>query len=254
MILHGVDFSGADGGGHAKIRIAERDLARPEAPIRMRGRVDRTGLLNAVRASRADGVDHLWRIDAPIGVPLETLDACGVEPSWRAMAEWMASYADARAWRSAVRDRSRREPRRACDLAERTPMAPMNLRVFKQTWTLIVEVLLPLVREGAREGVRIEPVSLGDDARVVVCEGCPASVLARFEWPTRGYKGGGEPPKHVRAEIVRSLAGRGLRIPESVAAEAIADVEGDVLDALLLVTDPPATSPTGEAGVEGWVW
>lgn len=250
MILHGVDFSGADGGGHAKIRVAERDLGRPEAPIRMRGRLDRNGLMQAVQASRDDGGEHLWRIDAPIGLPLETLAACGVEPSWRAMAEWMASHANARAWRSAVRDRSRREPRRDCDRAERTPMAPMNLRVFKQTWTLIVEVLLPL----AREGFRIEPVATGDDRRVVVCEGCPASVLARFGWPVRGYKGGGEPPKRVRAEIVRSLAARGLRMSEAIAAEAIDDAEGDVLDAILLVTDPPATIPTATASVEGWVW
>lgn len=253
MILHGVDFSGADGGGRAKIRIAERDLDHAGEPLRLRGRTDRNGLLAIIRAGRDDGRDHLWRIDAPMGLPLETLDACEVGHSWITSAEWMAGFGSARAWRSAVRDRSRREPRRICDLAERTPMAPMNLRVFKQTWTLIVEVLLPLVREG----FRVEPVAPGASGatrRIVVGEGCPASVLHRAGWPTRGYKGEGAPPKRVRGELVEALRGRGLRIPDSIAAEAIDDVEGDALDAILLVADPPATVPPRAALVEGWVW
>ena len=90
-----------------------------------------------------------------------------------AVARWMQEQGSPRMWRTAVRGLTRREPRRACDAAMSTPMSPLNLRVFKQTWTFICEVLLPL----AEEGVRIEPCVAGTSNAVVICEGCPASVL-----------------------------------------------------------------------------
>ncbi|MEY3026385.1 MAG: hypothetical protein RL136_1679 [Planctomycetota bacterium] len=260
LILHGVDFSGADGGGAAKIRIAERELA-PRSAVRMRGRLDRNGLRKAILESASDGREHLWRIDAPFGLPLEVFrdgrpEGLGGELTWRAIAEWMAGFGTAREWRGAMREISRREPKRVCDREFRTPLAPMNLRVFKQTFTVITEILLPL----ADAGIAIEPVSagVGDGARVRVCEGCPASVLQRREWPSKGYKGGGEPPRARREEIIRLLRKEGLEIPSPVAVEAIHDEEGDILDALILVTAPLGVAIPAEqsaiAAVEAWVY
>jgi hypothetical protein len=173
-----------------------------------------------------------------------------------AIAEWMARFDTAREWRGAMRELSRREPKRTCDRALATPLAPMNLRVFKQTFTVITEILLPL----AREGIAIEPVSMPADradARVRVAEGCPASVLRHRGWPAKGYKGGGEPPRVVREEIVRLLRKDGLEIASQTAVEAIHDVEGDLLDALILTTAPIAVPAEGlppEALVEAWVY
>ncbi|MEY5061325.1 MAG: hypothetical protein RIS45_1246, partial [Planctomycetota bacterium] len=135
-------------------------------------------------------------------------------------------------------------------------LAPMNLRVFKQTFTVIKEILLPL----AEEGIAIEPVSMPSDgaARVRVCEGCPASVLQHRGWPAKGYKGSGEPPRVRREEIIRLLRKDGLEIPSQVAVEAIHDVEGDVLDALILVTEPLGvgipTEHAATAAIEAWVY
>ena len=259
-ILHGVDFSGADGGGAAKIRIAERDLA-PRSAVRVRGRLDRNGLRRAILESRSDGRDHLWRIDAPFGLPLECFAAERPEGmadgpvSWRAVAEWMAGFENAREWRGAMRELSRREPKRACDREFRTPLAPMNLRVFKQTFTVITEILLPL----ADEGIAIDPVSVPSGGSAVrVCEGCPASVLHHRGWPSKGYKGGGEPPRILREEIIRLLRKDGLEIPSQNAVEAIHDEEGDLLDALILVTAPLGVPVPAElaatAAVEAWVY
>ncbi len=250
ILLHGVDFSGADSGGAAKIRVVERDLGAPRAPVRLLGQFDRGALVRAIRASAEDGRLHLWRVDAPGGVPLATLGECGVPPEWRAAAAWMRDLGSPRGWRSAVRERTRREPRRACDTAASTPMAPMNLRIFKQTWTFVCEVLLPL----AEAGIAVEPMSPVAGARVVVCEGCPASVLAGKGWARRGYKGGGAPPADVRADIVRELRNAGMAIPPALAEKAIADVEGDLLDALLLASEPVQTVVPREALIEGWVY
>jgi hypothetical protein len=261
LVLHGVDFSGADGGGAAKIRIAERESA-PRSAVGMRGRIDRNGLRKAILESAEDGRDHLWRIDAPFGLPVECFaadrpDGMADGPlTWRAIADWMARFDSARDWRGAMRDMSRREPKRICDREFKTPLAPMNLRVFKQTFTVIKEILLPL----AEEGIAIEPVSVpgGEPARVRVCEGCPASVLHHRGWPSKGYKGGGEPPRVRREEIIRLLRKEGLEIPSPVAVEAIHDQEGDILDALILVTEPLGVAIPAEhaatAAIEAWVY
>lgn len=250
MILHGVDFSGAGGGGGAKIRIVERDLASA-GPVVSRGRADRAGLLRQIRTSAGDGRLHVWRVDAPFALPVETLDACGVAREWLAMARWMLAFGSPRGWRHALREVSRREPRRECDRAERTPLAPMNLRVFKQTWTLVCEILLPL----AEEGVRIEPVAnLDGRASLVVCEGCPASTLHRLGWPTRAYKGSGDPPRAVRAEIARRLREADVVASDALLREAIDDAEGDLLDALILLTPPLQLAPVAAARVEAWVF
>ena len=250
MILHGVDFSGADAGGAAKIRMVSRDLDAPRSAVRLEGRFDRKGLVRRILAMRDDGRAHLVRIDAPSGLPLDTLRTLEVEPSWNAMAAWLAGFGSPRLWRSQVRAADRREPRRACDGAFRTPMAPMNLRVFKQTYTLIVEVLQPL----AEAGVRVEPVHAAASA-VTVCEGCPASVLRVKGWPDHGYKGQGGPPRAVRADILRRLQQREkLVLAQEMVSAAEADTEGDLLDAMLLVTDPLQWVPPSEARVEGWVY
>jgi hypothetical protein len=250
-VLWGVDFSGADDGGRAKIRIARRERVDPERPVEILPPSTRAELRARILASRDEPGTHLWRIDAPVGLPIATLEAHGLVGGWLESAEWMRRFGSARAWRSGVRATSRREPRRACDLAFGTPMAPMNLRVFKQTWTLICELLLPL----AEAGVRIEPLWTGSPGgRVVVAEGCPASILRLKGWPQRGYKAAGEAPRARRAEVLEALRGEGLVVPPRLAAAALDDPEGDLLDALLLVTDPSCGPPPAAAGIEGWVY
>ena len=135
-------------------------------------------------------------------------------------------------------------------------MAPMNLRVFKQTYTVITEILLPL----AREGVAIDPVEmpLGAAPAVRVCEGCPSSVLRHHGWAYKGYKGGGDPPRRLREEFVRLLRKEGLEIASETAVEAIHDEEGDLLDALILTLPLIEGTLTAEheqqARVEAWVF
>jgi hypothetical protein len=188
------------------------------------------------------------RIDAPFGLPLETLRCFEVQPSWLAMADWLVAFGSPRLWRGAIRQTVRKEPRRLCDEQFRTPMAPMNLRVFKQTWTLIAEVLKPLVDAG----VRIEPVHAAASS-VTVCEGCPASLLRMKGWPDHGYKGQGEPPRAVRADLMRRMYRERIVVTTDMEAAAIDDVEGDLLDALLLTLDPLQWVPPSEARVEALV-
>ena len=250
VILHGVDFSGADSGGAAKIRVITRDMSSLRTPVESMGRLDRRGLVRAILASREDTRAHVWRVDAPMSIPAEIVREFGLANDWMAVARWMQGLASPRLWRGAVRERTRREPRRACDIAMNTPMSPLNLRVFKQTWTFMCEVLLPL----AEEGIRIEPCLPGTSGDVVVCEGCPASILHLKGWPKRGYKGAGDPPMKVRAEIIRLLSDSKVSIPPQIVSEAIQDEEGDMLDAIILTMPTVAAVVPEVAMVEGWVY
>jgi hypothetical protein len=249
-IIHGVDFSGADSGGEAGIRLASRSCV-PESVVDRIERLDRSGLRRRIIASLEDGNDHLWLIDAPFGLPRPTLEACGVPMDWSKTVEWMAGFRTPRDWRRGVRAVTRKEPRRLTDRASATPMASMNLRIFKQTWTAMVELLQPL----ANAGVRIEPLAGPRDSRVVVVEGCPASILKRGGDSSRGYKGKDASNRDRRREILEIAHHQwGLRISESVADRCIDGTDGDDLDAVLLTLDPLVTVPPAEASVEGWVF
>lgn len=248
-IRHGVDFSGATSGGSG-VRIATR---WPGSPIDEVRRVDRGRLRREILAGLDTGRDerHLWLVDAPFGLPVASLEACGIDSDWRASAEWLACFEDPREWRRAVRKVSRKEPKRWADRASSTPMASMNLRVFKQTWTMVVEVLLPLVAEG----VRVEPLAGPSGSNVVVGEGCPASVLKRRGDSSRGYKGRTDANRARRREILdRAVSEWGLEVAESVSDRCLEDTGGDDLDAMLLTLDPWQGPPPAAALVEGWVW
>ncbi len=247
IIRHGVDFSGADGGGSG-IRLATRV---PGEPVRRIDRLDRRGLRDRILASREDGERHLWLIDAPFGVPIRTLERCDVDLDWSASVRWLASHGSPRDWRRAVRAVDRKEPKREADVVASTPLASMNLRVFKQTWTAMVELLGPLVEAG----VRVDPMAGPLDARVVVVEGCPATVLKRRGDSAKGYKGTGQPPRDRREAIIqRGIESWGLEATNAVFDRCHDDEGGDDLDALLLTLDPWQGPPPAPAMVEGWVW
>ena len=245
-ITHGVDFSGAKGGGGAKIVVAS---CGDSGEVSLERGLDRNRLVARIRETLADGDRHLWRIDAPFSVPEAVFDAHELEKDWLSLAHWMRQFDDPRAWRRALRAVDRKEKKRLCDRAAHAPLAPMNLRVFKQTWTVVCEVLLPLVSD------EIDlPCLRSTDAPVSVVESCPASVLHRMGESSRGYKGRTTDNQIRRRALLQLLEGEGLEISSSIGRRAIEDSEGDVLDALLLLLAPVSEATPVQAGCEGWIW
>ena len=72
LITHGVDFSGAQGGGGSKIVVATR---HETGEISLERGLDRNRLVTRIRETLTDGDRHLWRIDAPFSVPVAVFDA-----------------------------------------------------------------------------------------------------------------------------------------------------------------------------------
>ena len=245
-VVHGVDFSGASGGGGPKIVVATRDS---RGGIDLRRGAGRQDLLQLIRTSCEDGTPHLWRVDAPLSLPESVLDAHGVPPDWLSLATWMRGFEDPREWRRALRAVDRKERKRTCDRAARAPLAPMNLRVFKQTWTAVCELMLPLVEEG----IHLAPMH-PTRSPVVVAEACPASVLHRIGESPRGYKGREPANAERRRALCGVLAEHGLELSEDHVRQAEADPQGDVLDAAILLLPPVHEPVPREALVEGWIW
>ena len=266
-IYHGIDFSGASN-PRKKIWLS---TWRPGDSPTIRNGFSREDLVRALLELAGDGTTHHVLIDAPLTLPLEHLRQLGVEPSWRTAAEWLRTFQTPRAWRSKTRKVSRAEPRRAVDISTRTPMSPLNIRLFKQTWHALVSLVLPLLEHP--ESVAVLPMSAAlseperpRPERVPVCigEGCPSSFLRSRQWPHRGYKGTGESCQERRTELLTLLEkDSGFSVAPKAAKLAVTDTEGDALDSLLLLPSArhfaesdsrEILSNDADAAVEGWVY
>jgi len=109
-------------------------------------------------------------------------------------------------------------------------MAPTNLRVVRQTFHGIRDVLAPLARAGL---ARVVPQQRWDATRPALVEVCPASTLAAAGL-RRPYKGHWPEARRHRATIVGRLASCGAVVESrSLRALLVADAGGDALDSVL---------------------
>jgi hypothetical protein len=173
--------------------------------------------------------------DFPFALTETVLDRISWE-SW--LFSLAGRFADAEAMRAAYP-----EEKRQTDVVAKTPFAPLNLRLYRQTFHGLRDLLAPLVQQGAR----VLPFHDPEPGRTWLLEVCPASLLKR-EKLYLSYKG--KSPQQVinREEILREMTSRtGALIPEAIAERAIANSEGDALDAILaaLVTARVLRQPEG---------
>ncbi len=245
LVLHGVDFSGSRS---ARRKIWAATL-EPGSAASTANDVDHAGLVRRIAGSADDGRRHAWVIDAPFTLAAAQLDAHGVDRTWRATLGWLRSFDSPRDWRRACRKVSRKEPRRGCDLCAKTPLAPSNLRLFKQTWHCIVSVLGPLSEVA---GVALMPMDAAarPDAPVAVAEACPSSTLRHLGWPHAGYKGPSDKNVAAREEILRRLErDEGIAVEPGAARRALEDAEGDALDSLILLSAARRFASTDHAAL-----
>lgn len=232
--VHGVDFSGAvDAGrriwvasGSVEGRVLRVDDLRRAAEL-PGGGVGRDAALGALRAFVREAGACAVGCDFPFGLPELLVDA----PDWEAFAlDFAGRYPMPERFRDACRAADGgRELRRATDREARTPFSSYNLRLYRQTWTGIVDLLAPLVRAGA-VAVPMQPLR---PAVPWLLEVCPASTLKRAGL-YRPYKGSGPERWAARAEILAALGAAGdLAVSEEIRERAVADPGGDALDALI---------------------
>lgn len=224
----GIDFSGAALAGE-KIWLARAQLKNEKlvfaelisAANLPAGAPQRDAALTALVKTIGGFDAPICGFDFPFSLQSNELDA----DTWR---DWVLSlsqrFADADAFRAAYAG-----AKRATDIKAKTPFAPLNLRLYRQTYWGIAHVLAPLLRAGALALPFDEP-RVG---ATWLLETCPASLLKKHNLYF-SYKGKSESQRENRARITSECQARfDLEIPDAIRQSAIDDAEGDALDALL---------------------
>ena len=226
--IFGVDFSGGAFAGE-KIWVcrAQTDGQKFEIESVTRGaELENSGAareiaLKALVSHLETGKGALIGFDFPFSLEKSAFQ----NQNWR---DWLPTvardFSDAQNFREAFPD-----ARRECDIKAKTPFSPLNLRLFRQTFHGIRDVLLPLVERGA---VVLPQMELKKDAQKLI-EICPASLLKR-EKLYFSYKGKSELQKNNRARIWDEMRARsGFSAPPEIERACLNDAEGDALDAVL---------------------
>ncbi|HZU07622.1 MAG TPA: DUF429 domain-containing protein [Chloroflexota bacterium] len=251
--LYAVDFSGA------------ADYARrvwiaswlPGRPARVLCGADLPAFTYSLLVERIAGSEGVWLCDFPFGLPVALAAEQGLPThDWAALVRaFAARYPTAETFYTATHARAGGvrpggvseselggaahgpEPKRRCDRLHRTPMAPSNRRLYKQTYHGLRDLLLPLL-EHHRARVALLPwdAPVASARSVWVAEGCPASVLWQAGIQPRGYKGRTTACRERRAALLAALEASGLPIEAATRQRAVADPGGDALDALILLT------------------
>lgn len=263
--IHGIDFSGApDAGskiwiasGHADGGTLVITACRRAATLPGSGR-RRELALEALRAFLAGAGDAAIGLDFPFGVPR----AVAGDVAWSDfVAGFRTRFPTADAFReAAVHAAGGKELRRVTDREAQTPFSPYNLRLYKQTYHGIRDVLGPLVRDGH---IAVPPMQPAVAGRPLVLEICPAATLKELGLYVP-YKGREAQHRRGRERILRTLEERGLATVagDEVRTAVLEDAGADALDGVLAAVAVwrgvagglavPVARPEYE--VEGYVW
>jgi hypothetical protein len=234
--IFGIDFSGAEKAGDA-IWIAEGHVdggcvriegCRPASQLPDSG-CERARCLPALVTFVAGQRSAVFGCDFPFSLPAGMIE----ETSWRAFALTLADrFPTAESFMADCRSRGGgREIRRACDRESRVPFAAYNLRIYRQTYHGIRDVLAPLLRD---DGAAVLPMERARTDRPWVVETCPASTLKHAGlYPS--YKGTGTAAHAARRSIVDGLVRRGWLAPLSPGLRRLAldNTGGDALDSMI---------------------
>jgi hypothetical protein len=229
----GVDFSGAALAGE-KIWVSRAifdgatlrfDFLERAADLPY-GASEREAAISALRHWVSSHSGAICGLDFPFSLEKSAL-------SEQNYADWLQNFA-ARFPDAETLQNSGSDARRECDIAAKTPFSPLNLRLYRQTYYGIRDVLAPLRASGARVLPFDEPLN---DA-IWLLEICPASLLKR-EKLYLSYKGKSDSQRQNRETILHEMASRAhFELPAEMQKRVLQDAEGDALDAILAAICP----------------
>ena len=238
-IAVGIDFSGGKAAA-SKIWLAE--IVSDENQLLKLRRLENGFSFDALQEeiSREQSADIL--LDFPFGLATITCENLNLANDVAYSQIWarVALETSAEAFRTTARAGqfgagSERAHKRNIDRQMKTPFAPINLRMFRQTYFGQAKVLHQAAM--ANPHIRFLPWSEGEatEGQPRIGEGCPASMLKMLDWRSDGYKGNSENCKQRRTQLLQMATERfDLSIPVEFSSRIVSDIEGDAMDALLL--------------------
>jgi hypothetical protein len=181
-------------------------------------------MVKAIESERSCAVG----LDFPFSLPRALL----TDESWEGFVETFESrYPSAEAFRNECWIRANhRELRRQTDIETKTPFCVYNLRIFRQTFFGIRDVLAPLVASGQ---ACVLPMQQAAKGKPWILEICPASILKR-EGLYVAYKGRKDELVTSRRRIMDAFVNAGLlALSEELYERAYLDSDGDALDSIV---------------------
>ncbi|KKG14639.1 hypothetical protein EO98_17650 [Methanosarcina sp. 2.H.T.1A.6] len=173
-------------------------------------------------------------LDFPFGLPKSIID----EDNWiDFIKNFSKNYGDPYQFRQRCHDRAlkltgKKELRRYTDIENGSPFPPCNLRLFKQTYYGINNVLRPLVMS---KSAKILPMEDQEISSPWVLEICPASTLKDLDLYFTGYKGKESTSSELRETILSKLKKSEFvtGIDSKVWKTSVENAEGDALDSVI---------------------
>jgi hypothetical protein len=234
--VYGVDFSGARDAGN-RIWIARGVIKGDVLIIRGCFRAqevpgsgkERERSFKALRAFITAQKHGIFGMDFPFGIPSPLVK----QHSWEEfVSSFDGTYRGPNEFRTmCMLASSGRELKRRTDMDTQTPFSPYNLRVYRQTYFGIRDVLRPLIKDATASVVPMQK-PLPDKAWIV--EICPASTLKR-EHLRLSYKGKGKQRKAARAVILEAIEKTGFLTVEepSLRSGILGNPSGDAIDSVI---------------------
>jgi len=263
-VVHGVDFSGAKDAGK-KIWIARGIIQADvllitecsKAEDKLGSGRGRDQSLKALREFISKQKDSIFGLDFPFGIPKSLVK----EESWKKfVSSFEDIYTTPEEFRRLCQSLSEgKELKRFTDIEAKTPFSPYNLRLYRQTYFGIRDVLGPLIRN---DKICALPMQKPLPDRAWVIEICPASTLRRenLSFP---YKGRGDIKRTARVRILEGIEKTGvLKITKSALSSKILENRGgDALDSVIAAFATFRVFRNGlifdrnsPYAVEGWVY
>jgi hypothetical protein len=263
--IYGVDFSGAKDAGK-RIWIASGTAVEETLQIEachpaedLPGSTEgRAAALYALGDLVANDIRSAVGLDFPFGLPRALVDY----DRWESFVlSFPQDYPGPEAFREACREAAGgRELRRLTDEAARTPFSPYNIRLYRQTYYGIRDLLHPIVE---RNEACVLPMQDVAEDRPWLLEICPASTLKQAGL-YRPYKGSQAERRSARRHILQAFERKGIASRDPALWQTVVDdAGGDALDSVIAalttleaLRTPPSPDPKDNDtyAVEGFVY
>jgi hypothetical protein len=238
MQVYGVDFSGAVDagrkiwiaggvwqGGHLHIDTCVQAAHLPG------GAFARDLAIAALRAFIATHTDAAFGLDFPFSLAQSDIPY----PTWD---EFARRFSDDYPNPAALLGKN---SRRQTDREAKTPFAPGNLRLYRQTYHGIRDLLAPLM---IADAARVVPMQAPVPGKPILAEICPASTLKAFKLYAP-YKGTSAAHRVQREALLGALHSLGLTVAPGLQPMLVDDEDGDALDSAIAAFTTAACARRG---------
>jgi hypothetical protein len=231
----GVDFSGAKSACN-KIWMTEGLMdsgvfrvlkCYPVSELVSGKKADRDTCLFALKELIANSNDTIFGVDFPFSINHELLHF----EDWKSFVlNFPGKYSSPDQFRNELRSfTNNMELKRFTDVKVKAPFSLYNLRVYRQTYYAIRNIVFPLLLDNS---ACMLPMQFPSVDKPWVLEICPASLLKQ-EDIYKPYKGKSDKHAESRESIIEKLIELGMSLDLDTKNRIIKNDDGDALDSLI---------------------